>query len=83
LSEKAGGKGWALEFNPGNDWHGSRAELSQFSFNLFRFLADHDVSMISLLAWNSNALDAGIKDTGVDDAVKRFLAEGPDAGNAR
>jgi hypothetical protein len=48
---------------------------------LFRFVADHDVSMISLLAWNSNALDAGIKDTGVDDAVKRFLAKGPDAGN--
>ena len=81
LSDKAGDKGWALEFNPGNDWHGSRAELSLFSVSLFRFLADHDVSMISLLAWNSNALDAGIKDTGVDDAVKRFLAEGPDAGN--
>jgi hypothetical protein len=82
FSEKAGGRGWALaEFNPGKDWHGSRAELSQFSLNLFRFVADHDVSMISLLAWNSNALDAGIKDTGVDDAVKRFLAKGPDAGN--
>jgi hypothetical protein len=84
MSEKADGQGWALaEFNPGVDWHGNRAELSQFSFDLLRFLADHDVSMIALLAWNSNALDAGIKDTGVDDAVRRFLAEGPDAGNAR
>jgi hypothetical protein len=84
VSEKAGGNGWALaEFNPGKDWHGSRAELSQFSFDLLRFLADHQVSTIALLAWNSNALDPGIKDTGVDDAVKRFLAEGPDAGNTR
>jgi hypothetical protein len=84
LSEKVGGKGWALaEFNPGKDWHGSRAELSRFSFELLRFLADHQVSMIALLAWNSNALDPGIKDTGVDVAVKRFLTEGPDAGNAR
>jgi hypothetical protein len=41
------------------------------------------VSIITLLAWQSNALDAGIKDSGVDDAVKRFLAEGPDAGIAR
>jgi hypothetical protein len=84
LSEKAGGKGWGLaEFNPGKDWHGSRAELSHFSFDLLRFLADHDVSMIALLAWNSNALDPGIKDTGVDDAVRRFLTEGPDAGIAQ
>ena len=84
LSEKARGKGWGLaEFNPGKDWHGSRAELSHFSFDLLRFLADHDVSMIALLAWNSNALDLGIKDTGVDDAVRRFLAEGPDAGIAQ
>jgi hypothetical protein len=84
LSEKAGGMGWALaEFNPGKDWHRSRAELSQFSYALFRFLADHQVSMIGLLAWNSNALDPGIKDTGVDDAVKRFLAEGPGAERAR
>ena len=84
ISEKAGGEGWALaEFNPGKDWHESRAELSQFSFDLLRFLADHQVSMIALLAWNSNALDPGIKDTGVDDAVRRFLAEGPDAGSAR
>jgi len=84
ISEKAGGKGWALaEFNPGKDWHESRAELGQFSFDLLRFLADHQVSMIALLAWNSNALDPGIKDTGVDDAVRRFLAEGPDAGNIR
>jgi hypothetical protein len=84
LSEKADGQGWALaEFNPGNDWHGSRAELSQFSFELLRFLTDHDVSMIALLAWNSNALDPGIKDTGVDDAVRRFLREGPDTGNGQ
>jgi hypothetical protein len=39
--------------------------------------------MVALLAWNSNALDPGIKDTGVDDAVKRFVTEGPDAKNAR
>jgi hypothetical protein len=84
LSEKADGKGWGLaEFNPGKDWHGSRAELNHFSFDLLRFLADHNVSMVALLAWNSNALDPGIKDTGVDDAVKRFVTEGPDAKNAR
>jgi hypothetical protein len=41
------------------------------------------VSIITLLAWESNALDAGIKDSGVDDAVKRFLSEGPDARNFR
>jgi hypothetical protein len=84
ISEKADGKGWGLaEFNPGKDWHGDRVGLSQYSYELFRFLADHDVSMIALLAWNSNALDAGIKDSGVDDAVKRFLAEGPNPGSAR
>lgn len=78
LSEKVDGRPWALaEFNPGKDWHGNRAELSRYSFELFRFLADHRVSMIALLAWNSNALDTGIKDSGVDDAVRRFLAEGP------
>jgi hypothetical protein len=84
FSEKANGHDWALaEFNPGKNWPRSRVELSQFSFDLLRFLADHNVSIITLLAWQSNALDAGIKDSGVDDAVKRFLAEGPDAGNAR
>jgi hypothetical protein len=84
LSEKADGKGWGLaEFNPGKDWHGSRAELNKFSFGQLRFLADHQVSMIALLAWESNALDAGIKDSGVDDAVKRFLTQGPDPGSAR
>lgn len=84
ISEKAGDHGWALaEFNPGKNWPGSRAELSQFSFDLLRYLADHQVSIITMLAWESNALDAGIKDSGVDDAVKRFLTEGPDAGNAR
>jgi hypothetical protein len=81
-SEKAGGQGGAVaEFNPGKDWHGSRAELSQFSFDLLRFLGDHQVSMIALLAGNANGLDPGIQDTGVDDAVKRFLTEGPDAGD--
>jgi hypothetical protein len=84
FSEKANGHGWALaEFNPGKNWPGSRVELSQFSFDLLRFLADHHVSIITLLAWESNELDAGIKDSGVDDAVKRFLKEGQDAGNAR
>ena len=84
VSEKADGHGWALaEFNPGKNWPGSRVELYQFSFNLLRFLADHNVSIITLLAWQSNALDAGIKDSGVDDAVKRFLSEGPDTRNAR
>lgn len=84
ISEKAGGHGWALaEFNPGKNWPGSRVELSQFSFDLLRFLADHHVSIITLLAWQPNALDAGIKDSGVDDAVKRFLTEGPDARNPR
>ncbi len=84
LNGKVGGQGWALaEFNSGKDWHGTRAELSRYSFELLRFLADHQVSMIALLAWNSNALDPGIKDSGVDDAVRRFLAEGPDAGIAQ
>src|SRR5262249_43805971 len=84
FSEKANGHDWALaEFNPGKNWPGSRVELSQFSFDLLRFLADHNVSIITLLAWQSNALDAGIKDSGVDDAVKQFLADAPDAGNAR
>lgn len=84
ISEKAEGRGWALaEFNPGKNWPGSRVELSRFSFDLLQYLSDHDVSIITLLAWQSNALDAGIKDSGVDDAVKRFLAEGPNAGNAR
>jgi hypothetical protein len=84
VCEKEGGHGWALaEFNPGKNWSGSRVELSQFSFDLLRFLADHHVSIITLLAWHSNALDAGIKDSGVDDAVNRFLSEGPDARNAR
>jgi hypothetical protein len=84
VSEKAGSRGWGLaEFNPGKDWHGSRAELDRFSFDLLRFLSDHQVSMIALLAWNSTVLDPGVKDTGVDDAVKRFLIEGPDSGVAR
>jgi hypothetical protein len=80
ISEKAGGRGWALaEFNPGKNWPGSRVELSKFSFDLLRYLSDHNVSIVTLLAWQSNALDAGIKDSGVDDAVKRFLVEGPGA----
>jgi hypothetical protein len=84
ISAKAGDRGWALaEFNPGKNWPGGRTQLSQFSFDLLRFLADHHVSIITLLAWDSNVLDAGIKDSGVDDGVKRFLSEGPDAGNAR
>jgi hypothetical protein len=84
VSDKTNGHGWALaEFNPGKNWPGSRIELSQFSFDLLRFLADRNVSIITLLAWQSNALDAGIKDSGVDDAVKRFLLEGPDARNTR
>ena len=82
MSEKTGAQGWALaEFNPGKNWRGSRVELSQFSFDLLRFLADKHVSIITLLAWQSNALDAGIKGSGVDDAVKRLLSEGPDGRN--
>ncbi len=80
FSAKAQGRGWALaEFNPGVNWHGSRPELCRFSLDLLRFLADHRVSVIALLSWESNALDTGIKDSGVDDAVKLYLAQGPNA----
>ncbi len=80
FSAKAQGRGWALaEFNPGVNWHGSRPELRRFSLDLLRFLADHRVSVVALLSWESNALDTGIKDSGVDDAVKLYLAQGPDA----
>jgi hypothetical protein len=77
FSQKAGGGDWAMaEFNPGKDWQGSRTELSDYSFETLRFLADHGVTMVGLLAWEANALDAGIKDSGVDDGVKRYLIEG-------
>ena len=80
FSDKAQGRGWALaEFNPGVHWHGSRLELRRFSLDLLRFLADHQVSVIALLSWESNAFDTGIKDSGVDDAVKQYLTQGPDA----
>jgi len=65
------------EFNPGKDWHGSRTELSDYSYQMLQILADHGVSIIGLLSWETNALDAGIKDSGVDDGVKRYMREGP------
>ena len=82
FSDKAQGGGWALaEFNPGVQWHGSRADLRRFSLNLLQFLAAHQVSVVALLSWESNALDTGIKDSGVDDAVRDYLAHGPNARN--
>jgi hypothetical protein len=70
--------GWALpEFNPGKNWSRSKMELTDYSYSLLQYLAEHQVSMIALLAWKSNTLDTGIKASGVDDAVKRYLLQGP------
>lgn len=78
FSAKSVAGNWGLpEFNPGKDWTGSRAELAEYSYQMFRFLSEHHVNMIALLSWESNALDTGIKDSGVDDAVKRFISTGP------
>jgi hypothetical protein len=78
FSQKADGQGWGMpEFNPGKDWHGNRTELSDYTYEMLTFLANHGASMIGLLAWETNALDAGIKDSGVDDGIKRYLSDGP------
>lgn len=78
FSEKARGGDWALtEFNPGKDWQGTREDLATFTHNTVSFLAGRNISLIALLAWESNSLDAGIKGSGVDDGIKRFLKEGP------
>jgi hypothetical protein len=78
VSEKAAGRGWALaEFNPGKTWPGTRTELAAYTYETLRFLAGRQISMVGLLAWESNALDAGIKDTGIDDGVKLYLRRGP------
>jgi hypothetical protein len=72
LSDKS--NGWALtEFNPGKDWKGSRAELASYTKQLLEFLSAHKVSVVALLAWESNSLDAGIKDSGIDDGIKGYL----------
>ena len=40
------------------------------------FIEIDRVSLIALLAWKSNSLDVGIKDSGVDDGVKTYLGQG-------
>lgn len=62
----------------GKAWPGTRADLAAYTDELLQFLAAHEISMVGLLAWESNALDMGVKDTGIDDGVKHYLANGPD-----
>ncbi len=76
FSAKARDHEWALtEFNPGKDWKGTRSELADYTREMIEFLASRKVSAVALLAWNSNALDAGIKDSGVDDGIRKFLEQ--------
>lgn len=77
VSEKLSGQTWGfLEFNTARAFNGSKSELAKFTMSFIDFSYKKGVRVIAPLAWETNNLDIGIKDSGVDDGIKAFIEEG-------
>jgi len=78
VSTKADGKAWGLlEFNTARAFPGSKKELTGFTKNFIEYTYGRGVRVIAPLSWESNSLDIGIKDSGVDEGIKEFILEHP------
>ncbi len=78
IGRKVGDGHWgAVEFNPGRSWKGTQRELADYTLALLRYLHRHGCRVVAPLSWESNALDQGIKDSGVDAGIKKYLLVGP------
>jgi hypothetical protein len=66
-----------MEFHPGKTWTGTREQLRQYTLKILSYLHAEGASVVAFLAWESNSLDRGIRDSGVDDGVKMYLSRGP------
>ena len=65
-----------LEFNPGKSWTGSREELKEYTFQVLNFAYEHGARVVAPLSWTNNELDTGIRKSGVDEGIKKFIREG-------
>ena len=64
-----------LEFNPGRlNYPGSKAD---YTYDWLSYLYGLNCRVVCPLSWLSNALDTGIKDSRMDDGIKRFVQQGP------
>ena len=78
IGRKAGDGHWAaVEFNPGKQWTGTPHELTEYTTEILRLLHRRRCRVIAPIAWESNALDQGIRDSGVDAGIRQFLKHGP------
>ena len=78
IERKVGVGHWAaVEFNPGKHWTGTREELAAYTTKILRHLHKHRCRVVAPISWESNSLDKGIRDSGVDVGIRRFLEHGP------
>lgn len=78
FAEKAGDKVWgAMEFHPGKHWSVSSDKKADYTYEFVRYLYNRNVRLICPFSWESNSLDSAVKGTGVDEGIRRFIAEGP------
>jgi hypothetical protein len=74
VRKKVGSQPWGfLEFNTARAFNGTKRELALFTYEFLTFAQAHGVKVVAPLAWESNALDNAIKDSGVDDGIKAFV----------
>lgn len=79
FAEKAGDKVWgAMEFHPGKQWSVSSDKKAEYTYEFVRYLYKRNVRLICPFSWESNSLDSAVKGSGVDEGIRRFIAEGPD-----
>lgn len=68
----------AMEFNPSRgNFPGGKDQVEDYTWEILSFLYEHDVRVVAPLAWISNKVDSGIRDTGVADGIRRFIMQGP------
>jgi hypothetical protein len=78
VSAKANGKPWGLlEFNTARAFPGSKKQLTGFTKNFIAYAYKRGVRVIAPLSWESNSLDVGIKDSGVDEGIREFILARP------
>lgn len=68
----------SLEFNPGRGTYpGSKTDLADYTYDWLSYLYSINCRVVCPLSWISNPLDTGVYDSGIDDAIKRFIQLGP------
>ncbi len=65
---------WGMvEFNPGKSWKGTKEQLRQYTLDILNLSYEKGVRVICPLSWETNSLDFGIKDSGIDKGISDFL----------